>query len=166
MQKILGKIRKGFLEILPAFIFFFVMFHILSITRALMLKEYGITSYVPAVAFIGALIVSKAIFIADKFPFLNVYPRRPLILNVLLKTVAFGILTFVFLFAEHLFRQAHKHGGFAAAFEHLTTDVSWPVFWSGEIWVSILLLFYCAAVEWVRVVGVDKTKEIFFSRTR
>lgn len=164
MQKILEKIRKDFFEILPAFIFFLFMFNILFITRALTLKEYGIATHAHAIALIGALIVAKAIFVADKFPFLNFYPRRPLILNVLAKTVAFGVLTFLFLFAEHMFHQAHKHGGLPAAFEHLTTDVAWPVFWSGEIWVMVLLSFYCAGVELARAIGVDKTKGIFFFR--
>ena len=164
MKSILIRIKKEFLEILPTFIFFLVMFHVLFVTRALTLKEYGIASHAHAMALLGALMVSKAIFIADKFPFLNFYPRRPLIFNVLSKTVAFALFTFLFLFTEHVLRQAHKHGSFAAAFEHLTTDVSWPVFWSGEIWVMVLLLFYCAGVELSRAMGIDKTKAIFFSR--
>lgn len=164
MPKILGKIRKELSEILPAFVFFFIMFHILIVTRSLMLKEYGITPRASTIAFVGALIVSKAIFLADKFPFLNFYPARPLILNVLLKTMAFGALTFLFLFIEEFFHQIHKHGGFAAAFERLASDVAWPVFWTGEIWITVLLLFYCAAVELARAVGTERTKTIFFSK--
>ena len=162
MQKILEKVRKEFVEILPAFVFFFFMFQILFLTRALMLTEYGITLHGHCVALLGAVIVAKAIFIADKFPFLNFYPRRPLIWNVLAKTVAFGFLTFLFLFIEEFFHQIHKHGSFAAALERLASDVAWPVFWSGEIWITVLLLFYCAAVELARAVGTERTKTIFF----
>ena len=162
MPKILQKIRKEFLEILPAFLFFFLMFQILSITRALTLREYGITLHGHCVALLGAVIVAKAILIADKFPFLNFYPARPLLLNVLAKTAAFGTLTFLFLFIEELFHQSHKHGSFAAALEHLASDVAWSVFWSGEIWITVLLLFYCAAVELARAVGTERTKTIFF----
>jgi len=166
MKNILNRIKGEFLEILPTFIFFLVMFHILFVTRALTLKEYGIASHAHAMALLGALVVSKAIFIADKFPFLNFYPRQPLILNVLSKTVVFGLFTYLFLFIEELFHQMLKHGGFVASFDRLTADIVWPVFWSGEIWVAVLLLFYCAAAELIRAVGVDKTKAIFFSRTR
>lgn len=166
MNHILGRIRKEILEILPAFVFFLFMFHVLFITRSLTLKEYGIATHPHAMVLIGALVVSKAIFIADKFPFLNGYPRRPLILDVLFKTVTFGVLTFLFLYIEELFHQAHKHGSFLAAFEHLPTDVAWPVFWSGEIWVMVLLLFYCAGVELARAIGLKRTREIFFAKTR
>ncbi len=166
MRKILAKIKEEFLEILPTFVFFLVMFHILFVTRALTLKEYGIASHAHAMALLGALIVSKAIFVANKFPFLNFYPRRPLILNVLSKTVAFGLFTFLFLFIEELLHQVLKRGGFVASFERLTSDIAWPVFWSGQIWVAVLLLFYCFAAELIRVIGVDKTKAIFFRKTR
>ena len=45
MKSILIRIKKEFLEILPTFIFFLVMFHVLFVTRALTLKEYGIASH-------------------------------------------------------------------------------------------------------------------------
>jgi hypothetical protein len=166
VRKILGRIKAEFLEILPTFIFFLVMFHILFVTRALTLKEYGIALHSHAMALIGALVVSKAIFIADKFPFLNFYPRQPLIVNVLSKTVVFGIFTFLFLFTEELVHQMLKHGGVIASFDRLTADIAWPVFWSGEIWVAVLLFFYCVASELIRVVGVEKTRAIFFKRVR
>jgi len=166
MKKIISSIRKELLEILPAFIFFLFMFQILLVTKALTLEEYGITFHASAVAIVGALFVSKAILVADKLPFLNLYPRWPLIWNVVLKTVVFSIFVFLFLFVEELLRQAHKLGGLIAAYKRLGTDVIWPVFWTGDIWLNILLLFYCATAELTRAVGADKVKKIFFSRRR
>ena len=162
MKKFLEKIKQEVLEILPAFIFFFVMFQILLVTRSLTLKEYGITPRASAVAFLGALIVSKAIFVTDKFRFLNLYPRWPLLWNVILKTVAFSFFTFLFLFIEEWFHQADKHGSFVVAYEWVVSDVVWPVFWSGDIWITVFLLFYCAAVELTRAVGAEKIRSIFF----
>lgn len=166
MNKIIARIRKELLDAVPAFIFFLIMFHILIITRALTLKAYGITADISAAAVIGALIVAKAILIADRVPFLNLYPRRPLVWNAVLKTIVFGMITFLFLFVEELFHQARLHGGMAAGYEHLKKDVIWPAFWAREIWITILLLFYCSAVELVRVIGADKAKEMFFGRKK
>ena len=104
--------------------------------------------------------------VADKLRFLNLYPRWPLIWNVVLKTIVFGIFVFLFLFIEELLRQAHKLGSLTAAYKRLGTDVVWPVFWTGDIWLNILLLFYCAAAELTRAVGAGKVKKVFFSRTR
>ena len=164
MRKILEKIRKEVLEILPAFLFFLVMFHILMVTRSLTLREFGIRPHASAVAVIGALIVSKAVFIVNKFPFLNLYPRCPLFWNVLLKTAVFSGVTFIFLFIEEWLHQADKLGSFAVAFKHLTAGAVSPVFWSGDLWVTLLLLFYCVAAELTRVIGIDRTKKIFFGR--
>ena len=166
MNKIIARIRKELLEVLPAFTFFLIMFSILGVTKALTLKAYGITVHASAVAVIGALIVAKAILIANKLPFLNLYPGKPLIWNVVLKTIVFGAITFLFLFIEELLRQSHRYGGIAEAYRHLRTDVVWPAFWVREIWITVLLLFYCAAVELARVVGFDRVKEIFFGASK
>ncbi|MBA4418995.1 MAG: hypothetical protein C0392_13990, partial [Syntrophus sp. (in: bacteria)] len=123
------------------------------------------TFHASSVAIVGALFVSKAILVADKLRFLNLYPRWPLIWSVVLKTVVFAIFVFLFLIVEELLRQTHKLGGFTIAFEHLRTDVVWPVFWTGDLWLNILLLFYCAATELTRTIGADKIKKIFFSKT-
>lgn len=166
MNSIVARIRKELLEVLPAFIFFLIMFYILVITRALTLKAYGITTHSTAIAVIGALIVAKAILIADRLPFLNLYPGKPLAWNAVLKTVVFGIITFLFLFIEELLHQSHQYGSIAAGYGHLKTDVIWPAFWAREIWITILLLFYCSAVELARVIGAEKVIEIFFGKTK
>ena len=162
MNKIFARIKKGLLEVLPAFIFFLIMFQILVVTRALTLKAYGITVHSTAIAVIGALVVAKATWIADKLPFLNLYPKKPLVWNTVLKTVVFGIITTFFLFIMELLRQSHEYGGIAAGYGHLKTDVVWPAFWAREIWITVLLLFYCVAVELARAIGPIKVKEIFF----
>jgi len=162
MTNIIAIIRKEFLRVLPAFIFFLIMFHILVITRALTLKESGITAHASLVAFIGAYIVAKAILISDRLPFLNLYPGKPLVWNAVLKTVVFGIITFLFLVIEEMFHQSHQYGSFAEGYRHLNTDVIWPAFWAREIWITILLLFYCSAVELARAIGIERVKEMFF----
>ena len=162
MDKTLAFIKKEFFEVLPAFIFFLIMFHVLIVTRALTLKAYGINAHMTAAAVIGAFIVAKAILIADRLPFLNLYPAKPLIWNAVLKTLAFGIITFLFLFIEEILHQQHLYGSFTVGYEHLQKDVMWPAFYAREIWITILLLFYCSAVELARVIGAEKVKEIFF----
>lgn len=162
MNKIIGRLVKELLHVLPAFIFFLIMFYILVVTKALTLREYGITPHGSAVAIVGALIVAKVILIADKLPFLNLYPKKPLAWNVALKTIAFGMITFVFLFVEETIRAAHKYGGFSAGYEHLKADIIWPALWVREIWLTVLLVFYCSGIELARIIGFERIREIFF----
>ena len=162
MKNIFRHIKKLFLEILPAFIFFLIMFHLLVVTKALTLKQYGISVPSSAVAIIGALIIAKVILIANRLPFLNLYPKKPLIWNVVLKTLVFSAAALGFLVAEELVHLARRYGGFSAALGHVDTDIIWPAFWVRDIWLTVLLFFYCAAVELFRVIGTDRAKEIFF----
>jgi hypothetical protein len=162
MSKVVGFILSKIKEILPAFIFFVIMFHILGVTRALALKQYGISTPASLAAVIGALIVAKVVLISDRLPFLNLYPKKPLIYNVVLKTIVFSFFTFLFLIVEELLHLSRREGSLAAAWSSLPGDVVWPAFWAREIWLFVLILFYCAATELARVVGRQKVREIFF----
>ena len=64
-------LKDEFLEMLPSTIFFFVVFHIILFTRALMANQSGITIASSASATIGALIVGKSILIAGALPLFN-----------------------------------------------------------------------------------------------
>ncbi len=166
MEKIFTHIKKGIREILPSFIFFFIMFHLLLATRALTLKEFGITTHMSLTALIGALVVAKAIFISDRFPFLNLYPKKPLIWNVICKTIMYGLITLLFLIVEEMVHQSRRYGSFSIGYERMGTDIVWPVFWAREIWVTVFLIFYSAAVEVSRVIGIEKVKSMLFKKSK
>lgn len=166
MNKIAARMKKALDGVLPAFLFFFVMFNILAVTKALTLKAYGVSAGMGAIALVGALVIAKVIFIADRMSFLNQYPRKPLIWNVALKTLVFGLITLIFLLFEELMHQRHLYGNFGEAVSHYNTDVLWPNFIAREIWITILLIFYCLAVELTRVIGVEKIREILFGRSK
>jgi hypothetical protein len=163
---IFGHVKRIFFEILPAFIFFFVMFNMLSFSRALILRQYGIVVSASAIATIGALIMAKVVFLMNRLPFLNLYPRKPLLYNVMLKTVVFSIFALIFLILEEMLRFSIKTGSVSAAWEHLVGDINWPVFWLKQVWFIILIAFYCAAMELAHVLGIDKVKSIFLKSQR
>lgn len=158
----IGRIKKELLSVLPAFIFFLVMFHVMVVTKILVTGQYELLDEASLIAIVGALIVTKVVLIADKLPFLNLYPKKPLIWNVVLKTIVFNIATFLFMIAEELLRGTHARGSFIAALEHIRSAVFWPAFCARGIWLIILIFFYCSAREFFRVVGFGKVKEIFF----
>lgn len=162
MNKILVRIKDLFLEVLPAFIFFLVMFNLLFLTRDLVLQRHGIpVTSASAIAVISALIVAKVVLIANRIPFLNMYPQKPLIYSVVLKTIVFSLFTMLFMTLEELLRLSRQHGGFAPAWESLTGEFSWTVFFLRQAWVFVLILLYCAGAELTKVVGREKVREIF-----
>jgi hypothetical protein len=166
MKKIFKRVLHLLKEIFPAFVFFLAMFQMLLVTKAIALKQYGITFDISTASVIGALIVAKTVLIADRIPFLNIYPRRPLIWNVVLKTIVFGLIASAFLIIESLIRESRQLGDFSAAWRQFISETSWLSFWAKEAWINILILFYCTAIEFGRVIGSDRAREIFFGRPR
>lgn len=164
MNKVLERIKKVFLEILPAFIFFLAMFHMLAISKALILKQYGIIVPATAMAIVWALVIAKVVLIVNRLPFLNMYPRKPLIYTLIAKTFAFTVITILFFLLESYIHLGLKTGGFSGAWDRMNAGIVWPAFWLRQAWVFILILFYCASIELSQALGKDKVKEIFFGR--
>ena len=77
-------------------------FNVITFTKGLMLEEYGIKFSGFITATIGALIVAKVVLIADKIPFINKYPDRPLIYNVVWKTGIYVVVALVVRFLEYV----------------------------------------------------------------
>ena len=115
MKKILMFLKQEFLEMLPPTIFFFVVFHIITFTRALMAKQYGIPIPSSVAATIGALIVGKAILIADALPFVNWFSQKRLIYNVAWRTFLYIIVVLLFQFLEELIPLISKYGSVGTA---------------------------------------------------
>jgi hypothetical protein len=64
-------LKKEFLEMLPPTIFFFVMLHIVAIIRALMVKAGQFEASSTVSIAIAALVLGKAVLIADMLPWIN-----------------------------------------------------------------------------------------------
>jgi len=82
MSKLFERVKEEIISVLPPTIFFFLTLHLVAIVRMLMLKGSGIAVSTPLQVTVAALILGKAVLVADLLPFINLYPRKPLIYNV------------------------------------------------------------------------------------
>ncbi len=164
MSKFGHWIAREFREILPAAIFFFVAFHFVALSRQLMLEQYNITLATSTAATVGALIVAKAILVADSLPFIDRFPNKPLVYNVLWATLIYGLITLVFRYLEELIPRLSKYGGLAGASEKVMEEVVWPHFLGIQLILVFFLLIFCILKELVRKLGAREVKELFFGR--
>src|SRR5262245_38963183 len=123
-------IKHEFHEVLPPTIFFLISFHIVVLDRRLMLREYGLPLSSIAGATVAALLVAKVVLIADALSIVNRFPAKPLIYNVVWKTVIYVAAAFVVHYLEHLVPVWWHMGNFVAANRHLMTEIVWPHFWA------------------------------------
>ena len=162
MSKFAEKIKEEFVALLPPTIFFFVALHLVAFVRVLMLKGTGVALGTPVSVTIAALIIAKAVLIADMMPFIDRYPHKPLIYNVIWKTTIYFLVAGLVHYLERLFDFWREAGGLVAANEKLLAEIIWPHFWAIQIFLLIVISMYCTIRELVRVIGANRAKQIFF----
>src|SRR5262249_24082842 len=114
---------------------------------------------------VAALILGKAVLIADMLPAINRYPDKPLAYNVVWKTVIYFLMATVIHYLERLIDFSRQAGGIAAGNEKLLVAIVWQHFWAIQIILFILVLVYCTTRELARVIGREKMLRLFFGPT-
>jgi hypothetical protein len=162
MSKLLTKLKEEIKALLPPTIFFFVALHLVALMRGLMLKGTGITASTPLQVTLAALILGKAVLLADLLAFINRYPDKPLIYNVAWKTTMYVLVAMLIHYLERLADFWREAGSLVAANQQLLAEIVWPHFWAIQMLLVVLILMYCTMHEFVRVIGRDKVLEILF----
>ena len=158
----MAKLKEEFFKILPPTIYFFVALHLVMFIRVLMLEGTGLSPYSSASIAVTALVLGKAVLIADMLPLINRFPHKPLIYNIAWKTVIYLLLSAVIHYLERLIDFWRETGGFVAGNQKLLSEIVWPHFWAIQIILFVLIIMYCTMHELVRVIGKDKVLRIFF----
>src|SRR5437870_2467946 len=114
MTKLSTTLKKEFFELLPPTIFFFVALHIVTFVRVLMLKGTGISPTSSISIAVAALILGKAVLLADMLPMINRFPNKPLIYNVAWKTLIYLLMSALIHYLERLIDFWRQAGGFVA----------------------------------------------------
>ncbi|WP_213306890.1 hypothetical protein [Paraburkholderia sacchari] len=160
------KIKEEFLKVLPPTIFFFVILHIVSLIRSLMVKGTGIELPTSASILLASLILGKAVLIADMLPFINRFPDKPLVWNVSWKTLIYTLVALVIHYLERLYDYWKEAHTFAAANHLLLTEMNWPRFWAVQILLLTLIFNYCVIAELARALGEGRLKKMFLGPIR
>src|SRR5207247_4714994 len=160
--KLSTTLKKEFFELLPPTIFFFVALHIVAFVRVLMLKGTGISPTSSMSIAVAALILGKAVLIADLLPMINRFPNKPLIYNVAWKTLIYLLAATLIHYVERLIEFWRQTGGLGAGNRKLIAEIMWPHFWAIQIILLVLVVMCGTMHELVRVIGKEKVLRIFF----
>jgi hypothetical protein len=162
MHKVLEKLKEEFFAVLPPTIFFFVALHIVTFIRVLMAKGSHFEPLSTTSIAVAALILGKAVLIADMVPAINRYPNKPLADNVVWKAAIYFLMATIIHYLERLIDFSRQAGGIVAGNEKLLGEIVWPHFWALQIILFVLILVYCTAHELGRVIGRQKLLRLFF----
>jgi hypothetical protein len=157
MRAIGATIRHEIRELIPAVIYFAITFNVIGFTKALMLREYGIQVSTFVGATVGALLVAKAVLLVGVLPFMEPFPKIPILYNVLWKTLLYWLAAVMIQVLEEVMRALLKQGDLAPVVDALGR----PHFWVIQIWLVLVLLVFCTFRELIRVLGPAQAKAIF-----
>ena len=127
-----------------------------------MLKGTGISPLSSVSIAVAALILGKAVLLADMLPMINRFPNKPLIYNVAWKTLIYLLMATLIHYLERLIDFWRQTGGFVAGNQKLLAEIVWPHFCAIQIILLVLIVMYCTMHELVRVIGKEKVLRIFF----
>jgi hypothetical protein len=160
----LAFVIKEFKEIIPPTLFFAAGFNIIALTTQLILDDYfgQISSFL--VATTAALVVGKAVLVANALPFFSRFDRAPLIQPILFKTVIYFAVVFVARFLEKIIEYWFGGGTRAGIPAYVTEHFSWHRFAAIQIWIFVLFLIYVTATELNTLFGDGELGKILFTR--
>jgi hypothetical protein len=148
-------------HMLPPTLFFLVAFNLIGLSLAV-LQPGPVGSLTFATATVAALICGKAVLIADKLPFFNRYPDRPLIWNVVWKALLYVAITGLFRLIDTMVHGWLDDRHVGAGVEHALAGFAWPRFLIIQLWLAALFLVYTLFSELVLTFGRERMMRLFF----
>jgi hypothetical protein len=155
---------KEFKEIVPPTLFFAAGFNIIVITTQLVLDDYFVQIGSFLIATATALVVGKAVLVANALPFLRRFDRAPLIQPIMFRTLVYFAVVFVVRFLEKIIEYWFGGGTLAAIPEYMAEHFSWHRFAAIQIWIFVLFLIYVTATELNTLFGDGELSKILFTR--
>lgn len=163
-SRLLSFFVKELREVLPPTIFFGVGFNLIVLTTDLILADYLVSFGNFVVATMAALVVGKAVLVANALPFLRRFDNAPLIRPVLFKTIVYWAVVFLVRFLEKLIEYFFAGGNLSGIPDYVATHFTWHRFTAIQIWIFVLFLIYTSVIELNARFGDGLMFKIFFSK--
>jgi hypothetical protein len=138
---------KEFEEMLPPIIFFAIGFNLIELTTQLVLDNYFVRFANYLVATMAALIIGKAVLLANLMPLIRRYDTAPLIRPILFKTIVYTLVVLLVRILEKLIEYFVDGGKLSGIPGYVTEHFSWHMFAAVQIWIFVLFLIYTTFTE-------------------
>jgi hypothetical protein len=116
------------------------------------------------IATTAALVVGKAVLVANALPFLRRFDTAPLIQPILFKTVVYWGVVLVVRFLEQLLEYWFGGGTVGGVPQYVMVHFTWHRFAAIQIWIFVLFLIYTFITELNARLGQGELVKLTFSR--
>jgi len=155
---------KEFEEMLPPIVFFAIGFNLVELTTQLILDDYLVRFANYLIATMAALIVGKAVLVANLMPVIRRYDNAPLIRPILFKSVVYTIIVLLVRILEKLVEYFIGGGKLAEIPEYMAEHFTWHMFAAVQIWIFVLFLIYTSVSEVDTRLGKGALVRMLFHR--
>jgi hypothetical protein len=155
---------REFREVVPPTLFFAGGFALIELTTQLILDDYFVRFANFMVAIGAALIVGKAVLIANKLPFLRRFDTAPLFRPILFKSVVYSLAVLIARILEGFIEYLFDGGTFAGFPGYLVSRFSWHRFTAVQLWIFVLFVIYTGLAELNARLGHGELTSIVFTR--
>jgi hypothetical protein len=163
-SRALAFVIKELEEVLPPVVFFAVGFNLVEFTTQLVPDDYlpRFANYMVATA--AALVVGKAVLLANLLPFLRRFDTAPLIQPALFKAGIYFAVVFLVRHLEQIVEYLFRGGTITGLTEYATAHFTWHRFVAIQIWVLVLFLIYTFITELNALFGDGELGRILFTK--
>lgn len=158
------RIKRELLTLLPALLFFFLAFNLLSMTEALMTRNRSLAFSNQSYILLGSFIVAKVLVIVDNMPFLSGFSRLALIYNVLWKSFVYGTTALGIRFVTNGLHYLFHSENLRADYELFLEGIDWTRFWAIQLWFYALFFVFALIRDLTRAIGKEKILKILFHK--
>jgi hypothetical protein len=163
-RRVLDWFAREMRHVLPPMIFFAIGFNLIVFSINLVLAQYFLRLASFMTATLAALLVGKAVLVADKLPFLRRFDTAPLIRPILFKTIVYALAVFVARLLEELIRYVIENGRIAGFPAAMLERFTWHHFVFVQLWILVLFLIYVTFSELNALFGDGELFRILFTR--
>jgi hypothetical protein len=163
-SRFLAFVIKQLREVLPPTLFFAFGFNLIALTTQLILADYLIHFANFMLVTMSALIVGKAVLVANALPFFRRFDTAPIVQPILFKTVIYCAIVLLVRFLERLGKYWIAGGTFSGIPEYVANHFSWNRFFAIQIWIFVLFLIYTIGAELNSLFGSGELVKILFTR--
>lgn len=156
MSKLGSFLVRELREALPAAAFFFVLLHLVALTKVALLEDESFSALRATGATIGALLVAKAVLLIDALR----VPRFAAGSNaarILWRTLLGALAVLAFKTLEEWLPRL-RDAGAADAWRALLDEVRWPIFGVLALWIVAGLWLFTLVTELSRGPGVGSLR--------
>jgi hypothetical protein len=159
-----GRIKQEVRKLLGAALFFSTGFCMILVAERLLTRGSNIEVASFARAIIGGLIVAKVLLLVDLVPFIDAFPKKPLVANIVWKSSLYIAAAVLFEYIEPLIKNLWHGQDFATAQWNAIEELARPRTGAIVILLAMLLLAFVTLQELTRVLGKDKMRLMFLGR--